>query len=100
MTAQSPEENMPSDPIRYPDPNIKTLDPRFTPLVLGNAAVEVIATGWGFNEGPVWFGDLRCLVWSDIPNDRMMKWEEETGVVSVFRKPRHYANGIPRDRQG
>src|SRR5205809_1040616 len=44
--------------------------------------------------------ELRCLVWSDIPNDRMMKWEEETGAVSVFRKPSHYANGNTRDRQG
>ncbi|MBV9202000.1 MAG: SMP-30/gluconolactonase/LRE family protein, partial [Alphaproteobacteria bacterium] len=86
--------------VRYPDQRIKTLDPRFTSLVLGNAAVERIATGCRFNEGPVWFGDLRCLIWSDIPNDRMMKWEEETGTVSVFRKPSHYANGNTRDRQG
>ena len=86
--------------VRYPDQRIKTLDPRFQPLVLGNAAVEQIATGCRFNEGPVWFGDLRCLVWSDIPNDRMMKWEEETGAISIFRKPSHYANGNTRDRQG
>jgi gluconolactonase len=85
--------------VRYPDPNIKTVDPRFTPLVLGNAAVETIATGCRFTEGPVWFGDLRCLVWSDIPNDRIMKWEEETGGVSLLRKPSHYANGNTRDRQ-
>src|SRR6266851_4094207 len=91
---------MPSDPIRYPDPNIKILDPRFASLVLGNAAIERIAGDCRFTEGPVWFGDLRCLVWSDIPNDRMMKWEEETGAVSVFRKPSHYANGNTRDRQG
>jgi gluconolactonase len=91
---------MPSHPVRYPDPNIKILDPRFTPLVLGNAAIETIATGCRFTEGPVWFGDLRCLVWSDIPNDRMMKWEEETGSVSLFRKPSHYANGNTRDRHG
>jgi gluconolactonase len=91
---------MPSDPIRYPDPRIKILDARFTPLVLGNAAIETIASGCRFTEGPVWFGDLRCLVWSDIPNDRMMKWEEETGAVSLFRKPSHYANGNTRDRQG
>ncbi|HKM73203.1 MAG TPA: SMP-30/gluconolactonase/LRE family protein [Stellaceae bacterium] len=84
---------MPSDPIRYPDPDIKIVDPRFQPMMLGNAAVERIATGCRFNEGPVWFGDLRCLIWSDIPNDRMMKWEEETGAISVFRKPSHYANG-------
>src|ERR1700758_3085868 len=86
--------------VRYPDQRIKTLDPRFAPLVLGNAAIEVIASGCRFNEGPVWFGDLRCLIWSDIPNDRMMKWDEETGAVSVFRTPSHYANGNTRDRQG
>ena len=91
---------MPSDPIRYPDPRIKILDARFAPLVLGNAAIETIASGCRFTEGPVWFGDLRCLLWSDIPNDRMMKWEEETGAVSLFRKPSHYANGNTRDRQG
>ena len=91
---------MPSDPIRYPDPRIKILDARFTPLVLGNAAIETIASGCRFTEGLVWFGDLRCLLWSDIPNDRMMKWEEETGAVSLFRKPSHYANGNTRDRQG
>ena len=51
-------------------------------------------------EGPVWFGDGRYLLWSDIPNDRIMKWEEETGAVSVFRKPAHFANGNTRDRQG
>jgi gluconolactonase len=91
---------MPSEPIRYPDSRIKILDPRFQPLVLGNAAVERIATGCRFCEGPVWFGDGRYLLWSDIPNDRIMHWEEETGAVSVFRKPSHYANGNTRDRQG
>ncbi|MGH7115286.1 MAG: SMP-30/gluconolactonase/LRE family protein, partial [Stellaceae bacterium] len=48
----------------------------------------------------VWFGDGRFLLWSDIPNDRIMKWEEETGAVSPFRKPSHYANGNTRDRHG
>jgi len=87
-------------PIRYPDPNIKVLDPRFQKYVLGNAAIERIAGGCRFTEGPVWFGDGRYLLWSDIPNDRIMKWEEETGAVSVFRKPSDYANGNTRDRQG
>ena len=86
--------------VRYPDPGIKILDPRFSALVLGNAAIERIATGCRFNEGPAWFGDGRFLLWSDIPNDRIMKWEEETGAVSLFRKPSHYANGNTRDRQG
>ena len=66
---------------RYPDPGIRILDPRFSALVLGNAAIERIASACRFTEGPVWFGDLRCLLWSDIPNDRIMKWEEETGTV-------------------
>ncbi len=70
-------------PIRYPDPGIKILDPRFAALVLGNAAIERIAGGCRFTEGPVWFGDGRFLLWSDIPNDRIMKWEEETGAVSA-----------------
>jgi len=89
-----------SEPIRYPDPRVKILDPRFAPLVLGDASIETLATGCRFTEGPVWFGDLRCLLWSDIPNDRIMKWEEETGRVSLFRRPSHYANGNTRDRQG
>ena len=87
-------------PVRYPDPAIKVLDPRFQKYVLGNAAIERIATGMRFTEGPVWFGDGRYLLFSDIPNDRIMKWEDETGAVSVFRKPSNYANGNTRDRQG
>jgi gluconolactonase len=86
------------EPVRYPDARIKVLDPRFQSLVLGNAAVERIATGLRFCEGPVWFGDGRYLLWSDIPNDRIMRWDEETGAVSVFRKPSNYANGNTRDR--
>src|SRR5271155_3900466 len=100
-------QNMPSDnrwdqaaPIRYPDPDINVLDPRFQKYVLGNAAIERIAGGCRFTEGPVWFGDGRYLLWSDIPNDRIMKWEEETGAVSTFRRPSNYANGNTRDRQG
>ena len=51
------------------------------------AAIERIATGCRFTEGPVWFGDGRYLLFTDIPNDRMLQWDEETGAVSVFRKP-------------
>src|SRR6266404_3847854 len=87
-------------PIRYPEPNIKVLDPRFARYVLGNSAIERIAGFCRFNEGPVWFGDGRYLLWSDIPNDRIMKWEEETGAVSVFRRPSNKSNGLTRDRQG
>jgi gluconolactonase len=48
----------------------------------------------------VWFGDGRYLLWSDIPNNRIMKWEEETGTASIFRRPSNFANGNTRDRQG
>src|SRR5438270_948320 len=85
----------------YPDPAIITLDPRFEAIRPPmNAAVERLYTGCRWSEGPVWFGDLRCLLWSDIPNDRILKWDEETGAVSVFRKPSNNANGNTRDRQG
>jgi len=84
----------------YPDPAVQVLDPAFEPYRLFNAGVERIATGMRWAEGPVWFGDGRFLLWSDIPNNRIMKWDEETGAVSEFRKPSNYANGNTRDRQG
>ena len=89
-----------SAPIRYPDPDILVLDPRFRSLVLGNAGIERIATGFRFVEGPVWFGDGRFLLFSDIPADRIFRWDETTGGISVFREPSNYANGNTRDRQG
>jgi gluconolactonase len=85
---------------RYPDPLVQVIDPSFAKYKLNLAKVERIATGMRWAEGPVWFGDGRYLLWSDIPNQRMMKWEEETGAVSVFRKPSNFANGNTRDRQG
>jgi gluconolactonase len=87
-------------PIRYPDPDVKVLDKRFGRIVLGNAAIHRIATGFAFVEGPVWFGDGRYLLFSDIPNDQILRWDETTGGISVFRAPSHYANGNTRDRQG
>jgi gluconolactonase len=85
----------------YPDPAIITLDPRFEPLRPPmNAAVERLYTGCRWSEGSVWIGDQRCLLWSDIPNNRILKWEEETGAISVFRKPSNNSNGNTRDRQG
>src|SRR5437899_7635351 len=85
---------------RYPDPFIKIVDPSFARYRLALAKVERIASGMRWCEGPVWVGDGRYLLFSDIPNDRIMKWEEETGAVSMFRKPSNYANGNTRDRQG
>jgi gluconolactonase len=85
---------------RYPDPAVEILDPAFLKYRIFSAAVERLATGCRWSEGPVWFGDGRFVLWSDIPNDRILKWEEETGAVSIFRKPSNFANGHTRDRQG
>jgi gluconolactonase len=85
---------------RYPDPAVEVLDPSFAKYRIFSAAVERLATGMRWSEGPVWFGDGRYLLWSDIPNNRILKWEEETGQVGVFRRPSNYANGNTRDRQG
>ena len=85
---------------RYPDPAVQILDPSFARYRLALAAVERLGTGFRWSEGPAWFGDGRYLLWSDIPNNRIMKWEEQTGRVSVFRQPSNFANGNTRDRQG
>jgi gluconolactonase len=85
---------------RYPDPSIVALDPSFRKYHLALSAVERLWTGSRWGEGPVWLGDARCLLWSDIPNNRVLKWDEETGAVSAWRKPSNNANGHTRDRQG
>jgi gluconolactonase len=84
----------------YPDPAIEILDESFAKYRIFSAAVERLATGFRWAEGPVWFGDQRQLLWSDIPNQSIMRWDEQTGRVSVFRKPSNFANGNTRDRQG
>ena len=86
---------------RYPDPAVRELDAAFARYRLPLAKVERLATGitrWA--EGPVWFGDQRCLVWSDVPGDCMWRWDEATGAVGPWRRPSGYANGNTRDRQG
>lgn len=85
---------------RYPDPAIEILDDRFRQYAIFSAPVERLYTGCRWSEGPVWFGDGRYLLWSDIPNNRILKWEEETGAVSEFRRPSDFSNGNTRDRQG
>ena len=78
---------------RYPDPAVRVLDPAFNQYRLVLASVERLYTGCRWAEGPVWFGDGRYLLWSDIPNNRILRWDEETGAVSNFRKPSNNANG-------
>jgi gluconolactonase len=92
-----PLGNLPD--TRYPDPRIEVLDKRFR-YKQGNAAIERIATGFRWAEGPVWFRDGGYLIFSDIPNNRMMRWLEEDGHLSTFRAPSNYTNGNTRDHQG
>lgn len=86
--------------VSYPDPAIEIVDPRFAKYKVITAAVERLYTGTRWAEGPVWFGDGRFLLFSDIPNNRMLRWLEDTGEVTVFRSPSNYSNGNSRDRQG
>src|SRR5262249_14683030 len=66
---------------RYPDPRVEVLDKRFKAKV-GNAAIERVATGFRWAEGPVYVRDGGYLLWSDIPNNRIMRWLEEDGHLS------------------
>lgn len=95
--ASEPE---PKSPIPYPDPAVEVVDPRFTKYQIISAAVERLFTGARWAEGPVWVGDGGYLLFSDIPNNRMLRWLEETGEVTVFRSPSNYSNGNCRDREG
>lgn len=74
-------------------------DRRFQSLIVKNADLEELHTGCRWAEGPVWLADARCLLWSDIPNQRMLRWVPEGGV-STFRAPSNFTNGNTRDRQG
>jgi gluconolactonase len=80
-------------------PDFEILDPRFKRYLLGNCRVEKLYTGTLWAEGPCFFADGNFLVWSDIPNDRMMRWVEGVGV-GVYRLPANNTNGHTRDRQG
>jgi gluconolactonase len=85
---------------RYPDHRIVAVDTQFDQYRLPLAKIERLATGFRWCEGPVWFGDSRTLIWSDVPGNTMYRWDEQTGVSSVFRKPSDNGNGNTRDRQG
>ncbi|MFA9230069.1 MAG: SMP-30/gluconolactonase/LRE family protein [Microgenomates group bacterium] len=74
-------------------------DPRFASYVMGNAPVKQLATGFDWVEGPVWFGDAGCLLFSDIPNNRILRFTPGVGI-STYRAPSNYANGHTRDREG
>lgn len=74
-------------------------DPRFRHLIVQSAKLEQLYDGCRWAEGPVWFADMNCLLFSDIPNQRMLRYAPDHGV-SVFREPSNFVNGNTRDRQG
>jgi gluconolactonase len=78
----------------------EVMDPRFCDLLIPICGLETLHTGMRWAEGPVYVADGRYLLVSDIPNNRMLRWEEESGAVSVFRYPSNYSNGNTRDREG
>lgn len=91
-----------AQPVRYPDPDIVTLDPRFKKYALGNTPVQRLyhSPNMLWAEGPAWNGVGRYLLWSDIPNNVQMRWLEEDGHVSTFRSPAGNSNGNTFDFQG
>jgi gluconolactonase len=84
----------------FTDPDVITVDPMFNGLRQPNAAIKRLWTGALWSEGPAWSGQGRYLVWSDIPNNRQMRWLEDDGSVAVFRSPSNNSNGNTFDFQG
>ena len=87
-------------PASYPDPDVISLDPEFGGLILGNTPIKRLWTGALWAEGPAWSSEGRFLVWSDIPNNRQMRWLEDDERVTVFRFPSNNSNGNTFDFQG
>lgn len=87
-------------PVTYPDPDLITIDPAFNALRLGNTPIQRLFTGTLWSEGPAWSSQGRYLVWSDIPNDRQLRWLEDDGHVTVFRSPSNNSNGNSFDFEG
>ena len=86
-------------PLRYPDPDVIVLDPRFAALQQGNTPIQRLWTGSLWAEGPAWSANGRYLVWSDIPNNRMLQYVPGIGV-RTFRSPAGHSNGNTRDLEG
>lgn len=87
-------------PVRYPDPDVVSLDGRFDRYRIGNTAIQRLHTGMAWAEGPAWNGVGRYLLWSDIPNDVQLRRLDEDGHVSVLRRPCGNSNGNTFDFQG
>jgi len=84
----------------YPDAAFEVFDPRFAKYNAGTTSLRRISTGGVWTEGPVWFGDMHRLIWSDIPRNQLVEYNPVYGEIRVFRDPSNYANGNTRDREG
>jgi gluconolactonase len=89
-----------SQPVTYPDPDIITHDSSFNAIRVGNTPIQRLWTGGMWCEGPAWNGQGQYLIWSDIPNNRQMRWIEDDARVTVFRQPSGNSNGNTFDHQG
>ncbi|HVY64444.1 MAG TPA: SMP-30/gluconolactonase/LRE family protein [Gammaproteobacteria bacterium] len=87
-------------PALYPDPDVLVIDPSFNALRVFNSPIQRLYTGALWSEGPAWSSQGRYLVWSDIPNNRQLRWLEDDGRVTVFRQPSNNSNGNTFDFQG
>ena len=98
--AQTPRDWSGKEPVRYPDPDVVSLDPSFDKYKITNTVIKRLHTGALWAEGCAWNGVGRFLVWSDIPNNRQFRWMEEDGHTSTFRNPSGYSNGNTFDYEG
>ena len=98
--AQQPRSWSGDQLVRYPDPDIVAVDNRFRRYIVGNTVIQRLYSGTLWAEGVAWNGVGRYLVWSDIPNNRQMRWIEEDGHVTVFRSPSGFSNGNTFDYEG
>jgi gluconolactonase len=100
VAAPAPRDWSGATPVAYPDPDVVTLDPRFSRYIIGNTPIRRLHVGTMWAEGPAWNGVGRYLVWSDIPNNVQLRWLDEDAHVSTFRNPSGYSNGNTFDYQG
>jgi gluconolactonase len=98
--AQTPRDWSGKEPVHYPDPDVIAIDKSFAKYKITSAAIQRVATGMRWAEGPAWNGAGNYLVWSDIPNDRQMRWLMDDGHVSTLRQPCGHSNGNTFDYQG
>lgn len=100
LSAQTKRDWTGRDPIGYPDPDVVVLDRKRFKYKINNSVIERLYVGCRWAEGAAWNGNAQCVIWSDIPNNRQLRCNEEDGHVSVYRSNSNYSNGNTFDYQG